>query len=310
MDIALIIILILLILSLGIMMFAYFKTFYYGKNKTGPYDLPTSPAYEKQKDHMNNLIKELLDIPYEQIYILSKDKLKLSARYYHVDDNSPIQIQCHGYKGNGIRDFCGGNELARKLKHNTLIIDQRAHGNSHGHNITFGIKEKDDILCWLNYCVERFGKDKKIFLVGVSMGAASILMCGEDNLPRNVVALIADSPYSTPSDIINEVTKQMKLIPWLIYPFIYMSALLFAKVRLNKTSALKAIKNIKIPILIIHGEKDSLVPCDMSRKLKDANPQYVELHTFENADHGLSYIEDPIRYNQIVTEFLLKIEKA
>ena len=307
MDIFILSLSLFIFISFIIMIYAYFKTFYYAKNKSNPYDFPTQEPYLKAKDKMSLLIKELLDIPYEPISITSKDGLKLFARYYHVDDNAPLQIQCHGYKGNGIRDFCGGNELARKLKHNTLIIDQRAHGNSGGHNITFGIKEKDDILNWIRYCENRFGNNKKIILVGVSMGAASVLMCADEIKNENVVALIVDSPYSSPKDIIKSVTKKMKLIPCLIYPFIYLSALIFAKINLHKTSALKAVKNIKIPTLIIHGKSDSLVPYSMSEKIKNTNKKYVELHLFENAEHGISYIENPVKYNEIVSEFLSKI---
>ena len=51
------------------------------------------------------------------------------------------------------------------------MIDQRAHGLSEGKTITFGIKERLDCLCWVEYLVERFGKETQILLTGISMGA-------------------------------------------------------------------------------------------------------------------------------------------
>ena len=120
------------------------------------------------RDFMLALIKELDDIPYEEVTVTSHDGLKLFGRYYHVTDGAPVHIEFHGYRSMAIRDFSGGDRIVRSLKHNTLLIDQRAHGRSEGRCISFGIKEREDCLCWINYVRERFGEDTKIFLIGIS----------------------------------------------------------------------------------------------------------------------------------------------
>ena len=51
------------------------------------------------------LMNELKSLPFEEVYITAKDGIKLYARYFHVKDGAPVQIQCHGYRGSGNRDF-------------------------------------------------------------------------------------------------------------------------------------------------------------------------------------------------------------
>ena len=62
-----------------------------------------------------------------------------------------------------------------------------------------------------------------------------------------------------------------------------------------------------MPILLIHGESDGFVPCDMSSDIQRANPQIVYRCTFPGADHGISFLVDPDRYRYIVKEFSEKV---
>ena len=87
-----------------------------------------------------------------------------------------------------------------------------------------------------------------------------------------------------------------------------MAALIFAGCKLNEKSALSSISKCTVPILIVHGESDSLVPYEMSKKLHDANPEMVTLEIFKNADHGLSFIEDSPRYNKVIKDFVDKLK--
>lgn len=63
------------------------------------------------------------------------------------------------------------------------MVDERAHGKSEGKVITFGIRERCDCKLWAEYAVKRYGENKDIFLAGVSMGAASVMMASNLGLP-------------------------------------------------------------------------------------------------------------------------------
>ena len=59
-----------------------------------------------------------------------------------------------------------------------------------------------------------------------------------------------------------------------------------------------------VPVLLIHGEGDTFVPCEMSRRIAEAKAGELTLLTFPGADHGLSFTSDPERYRTAITDFI------
>lgn len=295
----------IILLSLITCLIAYKMAFYSPKKRiSNVYDIPENEQPEEANAFIKSMIEDMLSRKCEQITISSHDGLKLYGRYYHFKDNAPILLQFHGYRGSAERDMCGGNKVAFERGYNCLVVDQRAHGKSEGVTISFGIKERFDVLSWCNYINERFGEDTLITISGVSMGGATVLMASDLDLPKNVIGIWADCPYSSPKDIICKVvSNDMKLPAWLLWPFIYLGALIFGGVNLNATSAEKALKNVRIPTYIVHGEKDNLVPVEMSIKLASINPNLITVKTFANAGHGMSFIIDTDNYIELEDEF-------
>ncbi len=302
----LIVVLALALLFLAAVYITFFIVFY-SANKTGEdiLDAPKGEAYKPHFERFGELISELKEIPFEGVYTVAPDGTKLFARYYHVKDGAPLQIECHGYRGSGLRDFCGGNKIAREMEHNTLLIDQRGHGKSGGNAITFGIKERYDLLSWINYAVERFGEDLKIILCGVSMGGSTVIMASDLELPKNVVGIVADCPFSAPKEIISKVSADLKIPPVISMPLISIGARLYGGFSLNEASAIESIKNAKVPILIIHGEDDGFVPCYMSDALYNAAPEKVSFEKFPGANHGICYMVDCERYQKATKDFIM-----
>ena len=217
MVIAAIIIGILLLFVLGASYYAYRMAFNAKAKNPTEYKvrLPEVENIQSEYDRAISFIKVLNETEYEKIRIKSRDGKLLPGRYYHTADGAPVHIEFHGYRSRATTDFCGINILVRDLGHNTLLVDQRAHGESGGKTISFGIKERLDCLDWVNYVIDRFGKDVKIILSGLSMGAATVLMASELELPDNVVGIMADCPYSSPKEIIMQECEKMGLPrPW------------------------------------------------------------------------------------------------
>jgi len=268
---------------------------------------PKDPQYDPYREEMRRIYHQLNNRPCEFVSIRSRDGLTLSGRYYHIKDGAPLDIGFHGYRSHPITDFSGGTELSFQMEHNVLLIDERAHGRSEGYTISFGIQERLDLLEWVNYAVRRFGSDVPILLYGVSMGGATVLMASDLDLPQNVKGIIADCPYAKPLDIILYVGERTSFPNWLIKPFAILAARIYGNFDLQETDALNAVKNAKVPILIIHGEEDRYVPCWMSEPVAQANPEKVQRFTFPGAAHGISYLVDTPRYHQIVKVFVHKV---
>ncbi|MBQ9961424.1 MAG: alpha/beta hydrolase [Firmicutes bacterium] len=273
--------------------------------QTKGYAIPDKYTPE-QGEVIKGLMEEMKAIEYEDVWIKSRDGLKLHGKYYHVSDDAPLQIQFHGYNGNTVKDFCGGNKIAREEEHNTLVVEHRAHGQSQGKTITFGVKEKFDCLQWINYAIKRFGEDVKIVLSGVSMGATTVLMASGLDLPKNVVCIVADCGYNSAEEIIRKVAKDRKYPVKLCTPFLHLGALLFGRFNLKKGSAVEAVKKSKVPTLIIHGTEDSMVPYYMGVELYGKCAAEKQFHGVEKAGHGMSYIVDTESYTETVRNFMNK----
>lgn len=308
--IVLLIVCLLLAVLLGGGLYAYRYAFY--APKAGREEIPVHKGkqYEPYLAEISRVFQQLYDRPCELVTTCSQEGLTLSGRYYHVADGAPLDICFHGYRSSCLTDFCGGAEISLQLGHNLLLVDQRAHGKSQGRTITFGIKERWDVLSWVEYAVERFGSDTKILLYGISMGASTVLMASELPLPENVKGILADCPYSSPAKIIRCVARKMRIPAGLAHMFAWVGAKVYGGFDLGETDAVRAVKKARVPILLIHGESDGFVPCDMSAEIQRANPQKVHRCTFPGADHGISFLVDTQRYRQIVSEFSERMLKA
>ena len=259
------------------------------------------------RDRINDMIRAFNEIPYERVRITSFDGLKLSGRYYHQKSGAPLAILMHGYRGTPSRDFSGGAQSYLADGFSLLLVEERAHCSSEGHVITFGVKERMDCLKWIEYARERFGNRIRILLCGISMGASTVLMASGMDLPENVRGIVADCPFTTPKEIVYKVSKDLKLPPRIIWPLLRLGARLYGRFDPAGVDAAEAVKRSPVPILLIHGEDDRFVPCEMGRRIAAANPDRVELHTFPNAGHGLSFLIDRPRYEQITKAFFARI---
>lgn len=293
----------LILTAAAISYYAYRKAFLSDRKRQEDWDGFIRRAGE-EGPQVRELMEQLKEITAEDVFINSFDGLKLHGRYYHVKDGAPLDIQFHGYNGNAMRDFCGGNKISRKSDHNSLLIDQRAHGMSRGKTISFGINERKDCLSWVRYAVERFGEDTEIVLSGVSMGAATVLMASDLGLPKNVKAIVADCGYSSPKAIINKVMRDSGLPDKLMYPFVWLGAMVFGKFNLTESSAVSAVSESDVPILIIHGGTDDFVPCYMAEEIYKACRSEKKLLIVPGAGHGMSYLVDKDLYEKTVKDFI------
>lgn len=277
------------------------------RTQNDDYSVPHSDQMDPIYDAVTEMIRTVNAIPYERVSVMSRDGLRLNGRYYHQRDGAPVAILFHGYRGTPARDFSGGMQMYRSKGLNLLMIEQRAHCTSGGHTITFGVKERTDCLVWIDYVRKRFGEQTPILLAGISMGATTVLMASGLKLPENVKGIIADAPFTGPKAIIRKVCTDRRIPPCVVYPFIALGARLFGRFDPNGADAAEAVKRTPVPILLIHGEDDRFVPCEMGRAIARANPRMAEIHTFPNAGHGLSFLVDRPRYERITDAFLKRV---
>ena len=276
---------------------------YYSPKKGQNDEMRAEPSldYQGLRDKSIEVIKQILALPYEDLWTTSKDGLKLHAYFYKYEGSNDYVIMFNGYRGTPRRDFSGGAYEAMKLGKNVILCDQRAHGLSEGHSITFGRKEQYDVLTWINFVQEKWGKSVKITIVGISMGGATVLLASDKIAPE--VKVIADCPYSREKDVIKYSMKKLGFPPFIFWPLGYLTALIFCHASLCD-DAVKNVSRSKSKILIIHGTGDHIVPHEMSERVYLANKDKVRYEKFEGAEHALSYLRESDKYRKIIKEFI------
>lgn len=266
--------------------------------------IPESVLYKKYRGIMQDGVSEMEKLPAEDVSIVSFDGCRLCGKLYIFKENAPLLIFFHGYHGVPAWDGFGFFKICKTHKINLLMVDERAHGKSGGRCITFGIKERYDCRQWTDYAAKRFGEKTDIFLAGVSMGAASVMMASELGLPKNVKVLVSDCGYSEPAAIIKETVKKMGLPVKPVYVLIRLGARVFGQFDLEEATALRAVRKLQIPILFIHGKQDSIVSPAMNDELYEACTGTKERVLIEGADHANSAMTDFKTYENAVLRVL------
>lgn len=271
--------------------------------------LPHMDVIRFRSKEAQNKIRQL---SCEEVYIKSFDDLLLHATFVPSPYFSrKVVIAVHGYNSYGMFDMSSVVPFFRGMGYNVIIVDDRAHGKSEGKYIGFGWLDRMDVLNWCRYAKERFGKNCEILLHGVSMGAATVLMtCGESALPRQVKGVIADCPFAGAYEEFGYMMRSNYRIPG--RPLLYFASMV-CKLRAGYTfgqcSTIRAVKNVRIPVLFIHGTKDTFVPPYMTKRMyKACRSKQKYLYLCPEATHCYSAFQDMDTYVRHVTDFVYNID--
>ncbi len=277
---------------------------YHDITKTGELDGEKFAPYKKLILDGVNFARRA---PHEDVAIRSFDGLRLCGRYYSAENERALLILCHGYRSIPENDFSCAIEEFHNRGYGILLIDQRAHGKSGGRTMTFGVKERHDILSWAEYADNRF-RGEPIIIEGISMGASAVLMASSFSFPVSVVGLIADCGYTSPGEIIRHVMKRLHL-PGFLYPIVRLSGRVFGGFDIQGCSVLEECRKASLPALFIHGEADAFVPCSMGKRNYEAYGGAKQMVTVPKAGHGMSYVVDMPKVQKALDSFLEKVLK-
>lgn len=254
-------------------------------------------------------VNYIASLKFEEHWIKSFDGLSLYGRYLKNGDSKKTVLLFHGYRSCGDKDFSGSFKYYVDSGFNVLLVDQRAHMKSQGKIITFGVKESRDVISWIDYTIKTYGKDKELFLIGLSMGAATVLFSTRFDMPDNVKGVIADCGFNSPEKIIRKVAHQnFRINGFLLMPVMNLFCLIFGGFSVYSVSSEKALGNFKKPVLFIHGTADDFVPCEMSVSGYGAANEPKILCTVEGAPHGMSYLVDTKKVQQAFSDFIALCE--
>ncbi|MBR0381373.1 MAG: alpha/beta hydrolase [Eubacterium sp.] len=243
--------------------------------------------------------------PQEDLSIMSHDGYRLAAKEF--DCVSPAHrwaLLLHGYTGVKEEMY----PYAYWYFHqgfNTVVPDLRAQGESQGDFIGMGYTDHYDLKGWIRLILEK-DPEASITIHGQSMGAAAaLILTGEPDLSGHVKVVISDCAYTDAYSMFgSKATEWFHLPP---FPFVD-SACLMLKMRggydLRKASPIEAVKKSRTPTLFIHGDRDVMIPWQMSRDLYRAAACDKKLIITPGAGHAQAQVVDPHAYYQAVYAFI------
>ncbi|MGN1403811.1 MAG: alpha/beta hydrolase [Ruminococcus sp.] len=265
--------------------------------------------WEEYKKIIHPKKEWLMEQNLEPITITARDGIHLHAYYLPAEQPSDrIVIGFHGYTSCGLSDFAAHSYFFHQQGFDCLIPDHRAHGESEGKYIGFGILDRYDCRAWIDYVTERFGEDKRILLHGTSMGATTVLMAaGAPDLPESVKGVVSDCAFTSPYDVFSHILKRDYHLP--PFPVMNINDAMCRKKAgygFQDYSTLTAVRDSRCPTLFIHGKEDNFVPTWMSQKNYEQCNAPKELLLVEHAGHGASYYENQPQYEEAESRFIEK----
>lgn len=250
----------------------------------------------------------MMEQPHEDVYQTSFDGLKLHATYFPpINDNAgkkKLVICFHGYTSQGMSDFTGLTDYYFKRGYAMLHPDARAHGSSEGKYIGFGCLDRKDACVWINWAIDKCGEDVEIILHGISMGGATVLMTSGLELPSQVKGIISDCGFTSPKEVFTHVLKTMYHLP--SFPVMQGAELMnkrLAGYGMDECNAKREVAKAEVPILLIHGSKDTFVPTRMCKEIYDCCKSHKKMLIVDGAAHGESYYKDMKAYEAALDEF-------
>lgn len=228
--------------------------------------------WNQYMDIIQDRKEKLVANPHQDLYLTSDDGLKLHGTWFPNQDAKKIVICFHGYTSQGMNDFVGLSDYYLRNGFAMLLVDERAHGMSEGEQIGFGCLDRHDAMGWIRKVIEICGEDVEILLHGISMGGATVLMTAGLELPAQVKALVSDCGFTSPKYVFTHVLHTMYHLP--AFPMIQIASLVNQKragYGLDDCNAAREVGKAKIPVLLIHGDADTFVPCSMCELIDRAD---------------------------------------
>ncbi|MEW5692273.1 MAG: alpha/beta hydrolase [Candidatus Hydrogenedentota bacterium] len=228
---------------------------------------------------------DVIGLKWEDIEVVTDDGIRLNGWYIPALDSICTLIFAHGNAGN-ISHRLDKIIMFYKRNISVFIFDYRGYGKSGGRPSEKGLYL--DGLAAYNYLVNKRGvQPEDIVVYGESIGSAIVSYIASKNRVR---AIILESPFTNARDM------STKILPFL--PVKY-----FVTIKFDIMSMLKDVED---RILIIHGNKDEIVPFLLGKKLFDSlKTKNKEFYEVPEAGHNDVSFVGGDRYFDRIKEFIL-----
>jgi fermentation-respiration switch protein FrsA (DUF1100 family) len=227
-------------------------------------------------------------LPFEDIFFFTSDGVRLNGWFVPYPDSRITMLWSHGNAGNISHRVENIKLLHEKVGVNIFIFDYRGYGRSEGRISEEGTYR--DAEAALRYLRSRSDIDsKKIVLFGRSLGAA---VAAEVATREECLALILEAPFTS----VREMAR-------VAFPLLPIGS--FLRTRYD---TIEKVKKINVPLLVLHGDQDEVVPFSQGRKVFEAAPEPKKFYTIRGAHHNDTYITGGDAYFAALKNFIEEAE--
>ncbi|MCU0577963.1 MAG: alpha/beta hydrolase [Desulfobacterota bacterium] len=202
------------------------------------------------------------------LYFETGDKVKLHGWLFVKDHQAPCLLWCHGNAGN-ISHRLDNIARLQAAGINVFIYDYRGYGKSAGSLSEEGFY-RDGQAAW-EMLLREGVPSSRVVLFGRSLGCA---MAADLAVKVPAAGLILESGF-----------PHLGAMARVHYPFVFSERFLC-----GRFNALSRLKQVKLPVLVIHGDRDAVVPIDLGRRLYDAAPGPKAWYEIKGANHNDTYL--------------------
>lgn len=227
-------------------------------------------------------------LEYEDVWFTTEDNVKLHG-WWVPKPGAPVFLWFHGNAGNISYRLENIKLLVERVGVQVFIFDYREYGKSEGcihREGTF----KDSAAAYRYLTETRGVPGTDIILFGRSLGTA---LATDLALKSPSRALILESPFTNSQ----EMAKCLA-------PFLFDWR---PKVPYDN---LGRIGGVKVPVMIIHGAQDEIIPVDMARRVFEAAPEPKELYIIPGSHHNDTYVVAGQEYVERLRTFIDRTEPA
>ena len=221
-------------------------------------------------------------LPYEDVTLHTVDGATLHGWYIPHAGAQHTLLFFHGNAGN-ISQRGDSVAIFQRLGMNVLIVDYRGYGRSTGKPSERGLYE-DARSAWQYLTQQRDVAPHNIILFGRSLGGAVAAKLASEVQPR---ALILESTFSSAKDLAHSLLPlQSRLTP----------------LRFDFNTA-QLIRNINLPLLLIHSREDDIIPYPLGKQIYDAANPPNTLLTIKGPHNG-GFLQSQPGYEQALAAFI------
>ena len=206
----------------------------------------------------------------------------------------------HSLRSNRVEMLSRARFLNRQ-GYGALLIDLRAHGETPGERITFGIREAEDVEAAVAWLRNTF-PGERIGAIGVSLGAAAVVLAKN---PLRLDAVVLESLHPTIDEAVeNRLRLHLGNFGPVFSPLLLWQLSFRLDVNPNELNPIDRIGNLNSPLLLISGTDDHHTTVAETERLFDAARQPKEIWIVPGGGHFNMHTYAGREYESRILDFL------